>query len=119
MAHNGTHGPEHPDAQGLPVVTPRMVARGPLGRIADALSLPHSPSGFAPAAEDQYMAIIDQVEGDIAVEAITRARKRNATVVDLADVNAAHKQVVGRDAQLKAWWIGLAGVLLGPQSRLR
>jgi hypothetical protein len=59
------------------------------------------------------MAIIDQVEGDIAVEAITRARKRNATVVDLADVNAAHKQVVGRDAQLKAWWIGLAGVLLG------
>lgn len=73
--------------------------------------------GFLPSADARLIAVSDEITAQIGVAAVKIADGRSATAVDLGDVIKADDEVRGdKAAQRQAWYLSVAGILLGAGS---
>jgi hypothetical protein len=88
-----------------------------LSSIVEELGRHRQIDGFLPAAETYLAASTVEVVEKLGVAAVKAAGKRNgATAVDQCDVASGYEQVTGRNKELKAWLLCIAGILAGAAS---
>jgi hypothetical protein len=92
-----------------------VVGEAPARRIIEELGRHPEIEGFLNPATVRLIAITDEVTAGLGIEAVKQAKARQATAVDEIDVNAADAKLNQTEHayQVKAWFFGIGGVLIG------